>query len=234
MPKKQPQKNQKPKQVPEERESPFDFDEEEDGNQLECIREDETPTVPRTAGKKRTLISQDDDVDLGGEVHTLLERFGSDISKTIVAKRKRLETLTQQSLKSSNRKVEDIFKHQQAERQKLSDEYISQVMNVFQQWESDVAKIKEHEDKLQTLFRQQQKLFQQARIVQSQRLKTLRQLHEQYAKSMSDLETRHQDQHGNVQVELRKEMGLLQKKILMDTQNQEMANVRKSLQSMLW
>ncbi len=35
---------------------------------------------------------------------------------------------------------------------------------------------------LQNLFRQQQKVFQQTRIVQSQRLKTIKQLHEQYVK----------------------------------------------------
>ncbi|XP_006817982.1 synaptonemal complex protein 3-like [Saccoglossus kowalevskii] len=232
MPKKQPQKQQKPQPVSEESvEDAFDFDDEED-NQHETTREDETPTVPSRSGKKRVYNELTDDV--GGEVHTLLDRFGSDISKSIVAKRKRLELLTQQSLKCSNRKVDDIFKGQNAERQRLSDEYCKQVMNVFEQWGTDINKMKDHEDKLQTLFRQQQKLFQQARIVQGQRLKTLRQLHEQYSKGMTDLESRHQDQHSNVQVELRKEMSLLQKKILMDTQNQEMANVRKSLQSMLW
>lgn len=34
---------------------------------------------------------------------------------------------------------------------------------------------------------------------------------------MSDLEKCHKDQHSNIQSELRKEMALLQKKILMDT-----------------
>ncbi|XP_077995090.1 synaptonemal complex protein 3-like [Glandiceps talaboti] len=231
MPKKQVQK---PKPEVEEQASPFDFGEDDDVQQQETTREDETPIVPKTSGKRKRYNEEEEEEDFGGEVHNMLERFGSDISKSIVNKRKRLETLTNQSLKSSTRKVEDIFKNQHGERQKLSESYGTQVMNVFQQWESDVAKIKDHEDKLQALFRQQQKLFQQARTVQSQRLKTLRQLHEQYTKGMSDLESHHQQQYGGVQVELRKEMNLLQKKILMDTQNQEMANVRKSLQSMLW
>ena len=34
----------------------------------------------------------------------------------------------------------------------------------------------------QQMFKQQQKMFQQARIVQSQRLKTIKQLHDQFAK----------------------------------------------------
>lgn len=36
------------------------------------------------------------------------------------------------------------------------------------------------------------------------------------------------------QSELKKEMAMLQKKVMMETQQQEMANVRKSLQSMLF
>lgn len=34
----------------------------------------------------------------------------------------------------------------------------------------------------QQMFKQQQKMFQQARIVQSQRLKTIKQLHDQFTK----------------------------------------------------
>ena len=67
-------------------------------------------------------------------------------------------------------------------RQRLGDEYEKQVLSVLSQWDSDVARGKESEEKLQGLFKQQQKLFQQQRIVQAQRLKTIKQLHEQYMK----------------------------------------------------
>ena len=67
-------------------------------------------------------------------------------------------------------------------RRRLGDEYQKQVLAVLSQWESDVQKSKDSEEKLQTMFKQQQKLFQQQRIVQSQRLKTIKQLHEQYTK----------------------------------------------------
>ena len=42
--------------------------------------------------------------------------ISADIAKTVAAKRKRLEQYTQSSLKSSSRKVEDIWKIQQNER----------------------------------------------------------------------------------------------------------------------
>ncbi|XP_064602483.1 synaptonemal complex protein 3-like [Liolophura sinensis] len=200
---------------------------------------DETPIIPRggAVGRKRPHGEGDaseESGDFGMEMQKMLECFGADISKTLIAKRKRLEQFTQNSLKNSTKRLEDIWYGQQQERNKLNDEYQKQATSVFQQWESDLEKTKDQEEKLTALFRQQQKLFQQARAVQSQRLRTLRQLYDQFSKGMGDLEKCHKDQHSNIQSELRKEMALLQKKILMDTQQQEMANVRKSLQTMLF
>ncbi|NWI15509.1 SYCP3 protein, partial [Crypturellus soui] len=169
-----------------------------------------------------------------GEVQNMLERFGADINKALLAKRKRLEMYTKASLKTSNQKIEHVWKTQQEQRQKLNHEYSQQFLTLFQQWDIDVQKAEEQEEKLANMFRQQQKLFQQARVVQSQRLKTIKQLYEQFIKSMEELEKSNENLLAGAQSELRKEMAMLQKKIMMDTQQQEMATVRKSLQSMLF
>lgn len=198
---------------------------------------DEVRTVSAKAGKKRSSSSfeleEDETQDYGNEMQKMLECFGADISKTLMGKRKRLEQFTQISLKNSNKRVEEIWKSQQTERQKLNEEFHRQVSGVFQQWETDMDKSKEQDEKLNNLFRQQQKLFQQTRVVLSGRLKTIRQLHDQYTSGMENLEQCHSDQKTGVQAELKKEMSLLQKKILMDTQQQEMASFKKNLQTML-
>ncbi|XP_052525270.1 synaptonemal complex protein 3 isoform X1 [Tympanuchus pallidicinctus] len=169
-----------------------------------------------------------------GEVQNMLERFGADINKALLAKRKRLEMYTKASLKTSNQKIEHVWKTQQEQRHKLNHEFSQQFLTVFQQWDVDVQKAEEQEEKLANMLRQQQKVFQQARIVQSQRLKTIKQLYEQFLKSMEELEKNNETLLAGAQNELRKEMAMLQKKIMMDTQQQEMATVRKSLQSMLF
>ncbi|NXL69566.1 SYCP3 protein, partial [Leptocoma aspasia] len=158
----------------------------------------------------------------------------TDINKALLAKRKRLEMYTKASLKTSNQKIEHVWKTQQEQRQKLNHEFSQQFLTLFQQWDVDVQKAEEQEEKLANMLRQQQKVFQQARIVQSQRLKTIKQLYEQYLKSMEELEKSNENLLAGAQNELRKEMAMLQKKIMMDTQQQEMATVRKSLQSMLF
>nr|WQM43593.1 synaptonemal complex protein 3 [Eurycea tynerensis] len=218
----------------------FDFQEEPkkspSASEEDDTREGETQ-INEKHGKKRpasmTGLGPTED-DMGGEVQNMLERFGADISKALLAKRKRLEMYTKASLKTSNQKIENVWKIQQEQRQKLSIEYSQQFLTLFQQWELDVQKAEEQEEKITNMFRQQQKVFQQARIVQGQRLKTIKQLYEQFLKSMDELEKSHENLLTGAQSELRKEMAMLQKKIMMDTQQQEMASVRKSLQSMLF
>ncbi|XP_065147941.1 synaptonemal complex protein 3 [Paramisgurnus dabryanus] len=197
---------------------------------------DETPIIDKP-GKKRPADAFDDDdlnVGVGNEVQSMLERFGADISKAMQSKKKRLEALTKISLKGSTQKLEQMWKTQQNQRQKLTQDYSQQVFGVLQQWETDVQKSEEQEEKLNNLFRQQQKLLQQARVVQNQKMKTIKELYEQFVKKMEEMEKSHETFLQGTQMELKKEMALLQKKIMMDTQQQEMANVRKSLQSMLF
>ncbi|XP_074930914.1 synaptonemal complex protein 3 isoform X2 [Phalacrocorax aristotelis] len=205
----------------------YDFQEErkELSGSEEDTREGETPVMDKH-GKKRPLTTHVVPDDVGGEVQNMLERFG--------AKRKRLEMYTKASLKTSNQKIEHVWKTQQEQRQKLNHEFSQQFLTLFQQWDVDVQKAEEQEEKLANMFRQQQKVFQQARIVQSQRLKTIKQVYEQFLKSMEELEKSNENLLAGAQSELRKEMAMLQKKIMMDTQQQEMATVRKSLQSMLF
>uniref|UniRef100_A0A0D9SBJ0 XLR/SYCP3/FAM9 domain-containing protein n=1 Tax=Chlorocebus sabaeus TaxID=60711 RepID=A0A0D9SBJ0_CHLSB len=172
--------------------------------------------------------------DMGGEVQNMLEGVGVDINKALLAKRKRLETYTKVSLKTSNQKIEHVWKTQQDQRQKLNQEYSQQFLTSFQQWDLDMQKAEEQEEKILNMFLQQQKILQQSRIVQSQRLKTIRQLYEQFIKSMEELEKNHDNLLTGAQNEFKKERAMLQKKIMMEIQQQEIASVWKSLQSMLF
>ncbi|KAF6340563.1 synaptonemal complex protein 3 [Rhinolophus ferrumequinum] len=196
----------------------------------EDVTDEKTPVIDKH-GKKRS--SAEIVEDMGGDVQNMLERFGADINRVLFTKRKKLEMYAKASFKTSNKRIENVWKTQREQRKKLNQEYSQQFVTLFQQWEMDMQKIRERKKKLANLFRQQQKMFQQSRIVQSQRLKTIRQLYEQYTKSMEDLEKNHSNLVTDAQNELRNEMAMLQKKIMMETQQQEMAAVRKSLQSML-
>ncbi|CAL8260256.1 unnamed protein product [Merluccius merluccius] len=198
----------------------------------------ESPVVDKQAKKRGAsefaADGQEGNCAVGNEVQSMLERFGADISKVMQVKRKRLETITKSSLKGSHHKLEQLWNTQYTQRQKLTQDYSQQVSDVLQQWESEALRAEDQEEKLNVLFRQQQKLFQQAKAAQSSKLKNIKELYEQFIKNMEEMEKSHEVFLQGAQQELKKEMAALQKKILMDTQQQEMATVRKSLQSMLF
>ncbi|TNN83292.1 Synaptonemal complex protein 3 [Liparis tanakae] len=182
----------------------FDFITEDEKKELSCsdeeVREDETPMVDKSAKKRPAAAFEEGEgptTAVGNEVHSMLEKFGADISKVMQNKKKRLESLTKNYMKGSQHKLEQLW-----------NSYHGQ--------------------------RQQQKILQQARVVQNQKLKTVRELYEQFVKNMEEMEKSHNSFLQGAQQELRKEMANLQKKILMETQQQEMATVRKSLHTMLF
>ncbi|XP_069028873.1 synaptonemal complex protein 3 isoform X1 [Embiotoca jacksoni] len=218
----------------------FDFTGEDEKKELsgseDEVRAEETPILDKLAKKRPAADFGEEGPQLavGNEVQSMLEKFGADISKVMQAKKKRLEGLTKNYMKGSQHKLEQLWNNYHGQRQKMTQQYSQQVSTALQQWETEAQRAEEQEERLNNLFRQQQKILQQARVVQNQKLKTVRELYEQFVKNMEDMEKSHDSFLQGAQQELRKEMATLQKKILMDTQQQEMATVRKSLQSMLF
>ncbi|XP_029379814.1 synaptonemal complex protein 3 isoform X1 [Echeneis naucrates] len=213
----------------------FDFTEENEKRELsgseDDVREDESNMADKMA-KKRP--AEEAACAVGNEFQSMLEKFGADISKVMQAKKKRLESLTKNYMKGSQHKLEQLWNNYHSQRQKMTEQYSQQVSMALQQWETEAQRAEEQEEKFNNLFRQQQKILQQARVVQNQKLKTVRDLYEQFVKTMEEMEKNQESFLQGAQQELRKEMATLQKKILMDTQQQEMATVRKSLQTMLF
>uniref|UniRef100_A0AAZ3RRH3 XLR/SYCP3/FAM9 domain-containing protein n=1 Tax=Oncorhynchus tshawytscha TaxID=74940 RepID=A0AAZ3RRH3_ONCTS len=147
----------------------------------ESFNNENLPVVEAEALRGRKHMSEpDDDIDItkGGDMMTMLDRFGADINKAFLAKRKRLKTSTKSSVKTSHQKIEQLWRVQQRDRSKVTEDYCTQFNAVFSQWDTDVQKSKDNEEKLLSMFQHPQKMFQHKRA--SQRLKTLKQLLEQY------------------------------------------------------
>ncbi|KAM9854641.1 synaptonemal complex protein 3 [Aulostomus maculatus] len=227
------------KHLDEKSEKVFDFTDDakkELSGSEDDVRKDDNPTADKLLKKRSAEDFEEEGAACAGgnEFQSMLERFGADISKMMQAKKKRLENLTKTYMKGSQHKLEQLWNNYHGQRQKVTQQYSQQVASALQQWEAEAQRAEEQEEKLNNLFRQQQKILQQARLVQNQKLKSVRELYEQFIKNMEDMEKSQEGFLQGAQQELRKEMATLQKKILMDTQQQEMATVRKSLQTMLF
>ncbi|XP_026881189.2 synaptonemal complex protein 3-like [Electrophorus electricus] len=185
-------------------------------------------------GRKRwALTDRRFNVSPGGEVMTMLDSFRADKNKAFGAKRKWLESFTSSSLQMNQQKVRELWRSQQKARTQMSEDYCTQFSSVFQQWESDMQRSKDQDEKHMALFQHQKMMFEQMRVSQGQRLRTLRQLVDHYVKSMQELQDTHKEQYTTALNELRQEMVLLQKEILMNTQQEELTSIRQALQFML-
>ncbi|XP_061138152.1 synaptonemal complex protein 3 isoform X1 [Syngnathus typhle] len=228
--------------------------------------EEKTPSQDKAPSRKRVAedfkAEEDTGVPVGVEVHSMLERFGADINKVMLTKRKRLENLTKTYMNGGQQKMEQLWNnyHKQrfdnmrppsrpcppttsgcfcracvcVRRQKMTQDYSQQLSSVSDQWQLEMQQIKDQEEKFNNLIRQQQKVIQQSKILQTQKIEAMQELFKNFVKNMEEMEKNQEEVLHRAQQELRKEMATMQKKILMDTQQQEMASVRKSLQTMLF
>ncbi|MCJ8744114.1 hypothetical protein PDJAM_G00114780 [Pangasius djambal] len=82
----------------------------------------------------------------------MLDRFRVDINKSFMAKRKCLESFTSSSLKTSQQKIEALWRSHQRERAQVCEDYGAQFSSVFLQWESDMQRSKDQDRKLTVLL----------------------------------------------------------------------------------
>ncbi|XP_071462205.1 synaptonemal complex protein 3-like [Marmota flaviventris] len=164
----------------------------------------------------------------------MLREVRADITQALLARRKWFEMNTDASLKIINENIEHIRKIQQEQRQNLHYKYSQQFLPLFQQWDIEVQKAEDQEEKLANMFQEQRKLFLQSRIIQREKVKEIKNLYEQLLKSIKDLEEYHESLVIGEQSKVKKEMAELQENILRETQQQEVAVVEKSLHSLLY
>uniref|UniRef100_A0A673A177 Synaptonemal complex protein 3 n=1 Tax=Sphaeramia orbicularis TaxID=375764 RepID=A0A673A177_9TELE len=208
-PGRRPMKRKLPEEKSDKKENVFDFtqDQKELSGSEDEVGQGESVIMDKIAKKRPVADFEDEDgaCPVGNEVLTMMEKFGADISKVMQTKKKRLESLTKNYMKGSQQKLEQLWSNYHTQRYA----YLFQV--------NFVKPFIEFLSSLQNLFRQQQKVLQQARVVQNQKLKTVRELYEQFMKNIEDMEKSHSVFLQGAQQELKKEMATLQKKILMDT-----------------
>ncbi|XP_047703485.1 synaptonemal complex protein 3-like isoform X2 [Prionailurus viverrinus] len=189
----------------------------------EAVPEGNNP-VPDKPGESSPSAGTFED-DVGNEVQKMLERLGE---------RKMFEMGTKASIKTTNETIEHVWKLQQEQRQNLHLKYSQQFLTLFREWNVDMQKAQKQQEKLASMFQEQRKVLQQARVVQNQRLQKIKNLYVQFLESMQDLEKDHEHLLTDEQSEVREETTKLQNKIMMEVQQQELAIVQKSLQSLLF
>ncbi|XP_028853757.1 synaptonemal complex protein 3 isoform X1 [Denticeps clupeoides] len=186
----------------------------------------QTGETASTGRRKRCV-----DVTSGEDLKSIMGAFGVDLSGALLAKRKRFQTFSSTSVKACRQKVARVLQSQQKARSMCTEEFSAQLDAVYHQWQSDVQTSREQGEKLKAMFQHQQKMFQHMRAAQGQRLKSLKCLLDQYIQQLGEFERTHSQEQEAVLSELRQEMVQLHEKLLLSTQQQEMASVRRCFYS---
>ncbi|XP_072599574.1 synaptonemal complex protein 3-like isoform X1 [Vulpes vulpes] len=202
------------------------------GPEAAAAAEGNNPVADKHGRKRASPGPREEDV--GNEIQKMLQGLGGGIKQALLAKRKMFEANAKASLKSTNEKIEQGWKIQQEQRQNLHFKYSQQFLTLFQKWDTDMRRAQEQEAKLAGMFQEQQKILQQARIVQNQRLEKLRNVYKEFLKRSQALDKDHERFLTDEQSEVREEIAKLQNKIMREAQQQELAMVRKSLHSLLF
>ncbi|XP_059107293.1 synaptonemal complex protein 3-like [Peromyscus eremicus] len=212
----------------------FEFDDEEDGlSVLKKARSEEKSPVFNKDERKCPPAEVDE--AMGDEIHTMLDKFGDGINNSLLEKRRRMQMYSETVSKKSSYKMKQVWGTKQQRMLEVNNKYYPQFMDLFKQWDLEKQKYKKQQENLINIFHQQQVMLRQCKIKQNQRMKLIIQMVTRYTQILKNIENKNNNVRSTVSFdELKKEIAEYQKKYRMETQQQEIANIRKSLQSILF
>ncbi|XP_055462695.1 synaptonemal complex protein 3-like [Psammomys obesus] len=138
----------------------------------------------------------------------------SQLSSVVVENKTRMQSYIKSVVKDCNRNIKEHWKVHQDEMREFKIEYTEQIISVFKQWDSDIKQVEDQENELTSIFNQQQKTFQQARMLQTDNLKALKQADDEFLKDLEDLEN-YSSVLKSIHNEFKKQKTLLQRKLQM-------------------
>ncbi|XP_064624243.1 synaptonemal complex protein 3-like [Lineus longissimus] len=165
-------------------------------------------------------------------IPAVIKSFGAEFQKKYSSRKEKLDQFSKNTLKSAHKQVDKFWNHQQTSRQRMLDSFTEGILLELTELEKDIDNLKHAENKSVEFLKSHLNTLQTCRLSQEQRIKNLKRKHLNFDGEQRQLENNQADQQQNVREILRKELQTMQKKILMQSQKEEMMNVRRTLQMM--
>ncbi|XP_049801452.1 synaptonemal complex protein 3-like isoform X2 [Schistocerca nitens] len=188
--------------------------------------------VRKRAAEDKYPIQADEDtlnLNLDDEVSKMLESFESGMQRALNAKRKRLQEFASGPIKVIQNKITQLWTAQREKRKIDLNDFQENVKKVRQKWESNLDNFKEEEKKLFTLLHRHMKAAKEKYDTMKENIEMLKQLHEDFFKGTHEQDEKDQETCNEVYVQIEKELIDLQNKMLLKTQQDEIANMQNSL-----
>lgn len=192
---------------------------------------DEEEQCPPAAEEEEKCPPEEVDEDMEDEMRNVLDKLRDNITNSLLEKRRRTQMYSENVSKQTNYKMKQAWKNKEQQMLKADNEHYQQFMDLFKQWELAKQNYEKQQKHLIDILQQQKRMLRQCKIKQNQKMKLIMQMYTQYMQHMKDKDN-------NILMasftELKEEMAEYQRKYMMETQQQEIANIRKSLQSILF
>ncbi|KAK6179561.1 hypothetical protein SNE40_011890 [Patella caerulea] len=177
-------------------------------------------------------VEDDDELSVKTGVTAVVRTFGVDIQNQLQAKRRQLESIAKSTLKSSQKMSSKIWSKQQTKRNKVLESYQQKMLQELTILEKEIDKLKNEEDKTMNFFSQQMKLLKTYRDSQEKRVRNLSRNQENLEEELNNVDNEGCEQQEHYKIVLKKDMTALQQRLLKETQQHQLNNMRKCLQTL--
>ncbi|XP_051034224.1 X-linked lymphocyte-regulated protein 5C [Phodopus roborovskii] len=150
-----------------------------------------------------------------------------------VTERKQFAKDINDSFRSLNENLQSIFKTQQKSRQELHSIHSQMFESLYQKWLGDVVRAREQEERLNLIAQQQVKVLQKAVEDHETKMENAKDMCDTFLKKAKDLSEQRKAFIGGDRSEVRKEIFKAQDRVIMETQEQDVAVVETYLQSLV-
>ncbi|NP_001104763.1 X-linked lymphocyte-regulated 5B isoform X1 [Mus musculus] len=158
---------------------------------------------------------------------------GDDGTGLLMEKRKQFEEDVNASFRSLNENLQSILKAQQNSRQELKSLYCERFGSVYHNWLVEMDRTRDQEEYFSFITQQQMKILQTAIEDHETKLKNAKDMCDTFLKKANDLSKRQKTFIGGQQTIVEKEISKVQNRVIMETQDQDIAMVETYLQSLI-
>ncbi|XP_071119320.1 synaptonemal complex protein 2-like [Haliotis cracherodii] len=193
--------------------------------------EDESSTQ---YGELDLVMDLNSDRGINTGISTYIQSFGMDMQKQLKVKHQQLTELTRGALRNTQKLIYNIWTSESQDRGRALEHFNDKMLEELLSLEADVTALKNTEEKSLIFCQEQLQAMEKHKVSQEIRLRNLKLLHSTLDDNLKESEVKAQSQQHNLKQIMKKEMAALQKKLLLESNQHQISNVKRCLKSMLF
>ncbi|CAO2621742.1 Synaptonemal complex protein 3 [Lemmus lemmus] len=177
--------------------------------------------------------SDQDEQQARESIQKMLQEIQGDITESYFERRKQFEQDIKSTTELLNDNLLSAFKVEQRARQLLSTRYSQMFGPLFQQWERDVLKFEQEENRFVNAANQHAKILEKCVIAQKKTIDEAEKISVQFLKNIKDLEDNHRRLDAIEQEAMQREIENLKMKLTTEDQHRDLRAIETCLHSLL-